>query len=136
MTAAFQWQDDYSVKISAMDAQHMKLFELLNELQAAIASGRDHEAAGDVLRRLVDYTVSHFSAQEMLMEKFKFAGLATHRGEHQVLREQVLAFKKEFDAGNAAITPDLTRFLQRWLVHHIQTVDRRYSDFLCARGAR
>jgi len=136
MTTAFRWQDDYSVKVRAMDEQHKKLFELLNELQNATASGNGHATTGEVLRRLVDYTVHHFSAEERLMEKYRFAGLPTHRGEHTVLRERVLAFQQEFDAGSAEATPELTKFLQRWLTHHILTVDQRYSDFLNAKGIR
>ena len=48
--------------------------------------------------------------------------------------DKVVAFKKDFDAGGASVTPELMKFLQKWLTEHIQTVDRGYSDFLNAKG--
>jgi hemerythrin-like metal-binding protein len=135
MNAAFQWQDSYSVKVLAMDNQHKKLFDLVNELHGAMCSGHGKDVAGGILRRLIDYTVQHFSAEEMLMETYKFPGLAAHRAEHKALTCKVLEFKKEFDAGTCDIIR-LARFLRYWLKDHIQNVDQRYGDFLNRQGVR
>ena len=128
------WQDSYSVNVRAMDAQHKKLFELLNELRCAIEQGRAQDVSGKIIGCLMEYTAYHFSAEEKLLEKYKFAGLPTHRGEHRVLQEKVEKFKQEFDAGNFVAASDLEKFLQRWLTRHIQTVDQRYSSFLNGQG--
>ena len=133
-TGAFQWKESYSVKVEAMDAQHKKLFDLVNELHRAMGTGHGKDIAGDVLKRLVDYTVNHFSAEEKLMEKHNYPGLTAHRAEHKALTEKVIAIKKEFEAGATNVTPQLLTFLQQWLKNHIQTVDQRYSDFLNAHG--
>lgn len=134
MNTAFAWTDRYSVKVTAMDSQHKKLFDLVNQLSLAMDSGRGKDVVGEVLLRLIDYTGYHFSAEEKLMERHKFAGLPTHRGEHRYLSERVQAFKKEFDAGNTNITPELLTFLQKWLTNHIQVVDQKYSGFMNAHG--
>jgi len=117
-----------------MDNQHRKLFELVNELGQALHAGRGSDVVGRILLSLIDYTEYHFLAEEKLMERYKFAGLPTHRGEHKYLTERVQAFEKEFDAGNRDITPQLLMFLQKWLTNHIQVVDQRYGDFLNAQG--
>ena len=134
MSAAFQWKESYSVKVLALDTQHKKLFDLINELHGAMSSGHGKDVAGDVLHRLTDYTVSHFRAEEALMEKYNFPGLAAHRIEHKALTDKVLAFKKEFESGTSVVTPQLMTFLQNWIKDHIQGVDQRYSDFLNAHG--
>lgn len=134
MSATFQWKDSYSVKVAALDNQHKKLFDLVNELHVAMSQGHGKDVAGDVLRRLIDYTVHHFSAEEMLMQKHNFPGLIAHRAEHKALTDKVMAFKKEFDAGTGNVTPQLMTFLQQWLKNHIQTVDQRYGDFLNSHG--
>jgi hemerythrin len=134
MSTAFAWKDSYSVKVMAMDNQHKKLFDLINEFSEAMHSGRGKDVVGDVLLRLIDYTAHHFSAEEKLMERLKYGGLATHRGEHKYLTEKVQTFKKEFDAGNTNITPELLTFLQKWLTNHIQVVDQKYGDFMNAHG--
>jgi hemerythrin len=132
--ARFQWTDRYSVKVEAMDEQHKKLFALINELYGAMIKGHGNDVAGDILRRLIDYTAQHFSAEERLMQKHNYPGLASHRLEHKALTDKVIAFKKEFDAGDTYITPELLTFLQRWLTDHIQKVDKRYGDFLNTQG--
>ena len=134
MSTAFQWKDTYTVKVGAMDNQHKKLFDLVNELEGAMHSGHSRDVMGRVLERLIDYTAQHFTAEEKLMEKHKYPGLPTHRGEHRVLTEKVIGFKKEFDAGNTSIAPQLLTFLQSWLTNHLQTIDQRYSDFMNQHG--
>lgn len=122
------------MKVAALDNQHKKLFDLVNELYIAMSQGHGNDTAGDILRRLIDYTVHHFSAKEMLMQKHIFPGLAAHRAEHKALTDKVLAFKKQFDAGSSNVTPQLLTFLQQWLKNHIQTVDQRHGDFLNSHG--
>ena len=134
MSSVFQWKDSYSVKVSAMDTQHKKLFDLVNELHNAMADGHGKDMAGEVLNRLIDYTVTHFAAEEKLMEKHNYPALVSQRAEHKALTDKVIAFKKEFDAGTSNVTPQLMMFLQQWLRNHIQTVDQRYGDFLNSHG--
>lgn len=136
MDNSFQWSDNYSVKVDAMDTQHKKLFEIIRELYTAMRSGHGKDVAGDVLRRLIDYTVRHFAEEEKLMEKHGYPLLVQHKAEHKALTDKVVAFKKDFDAGTVGITADLMRFLQEWLTNHIQTVDKKYGDFLNSHGVR
>jgi hemerythrin len=136
MGTAFQWNARYSVKVDAMDAQHKQLFEIIRELYTAMRLGHGKEVTGNVLRRLIDYTVYHFAAEEKLMEKNSYALLEAHRVEHRALAAKVVAFKKDFDAGTASITPDLMTFLQNWLTNHILTVDQKYGEFLHSKGVR
>lgn len=134
MDNAFQWNSSYSVKVEAMDIQHKKLFEIVRELYTAMHLGHGKEVAGEVLTRLIDYTVNHFAAEEKLMEKAGYPQLANHRAEHKALTDKVVAFKKEFDGGSSGVTLELMTFLQNWLTNHIRTVDQKYSEFLNAKG--
>ncbi len=136
METAFQWNDSYSVKVYAMDAQHRRLFEIVRELYDAMRSGHGKDVAGGVLRRLIDYTVNHFAAEEKLMKENGYPALAAHCVEHRALEAKVVAFKKDFDTGSNTITPELMKFLQNWLTTHILSVDQKYSDFLNSRGVR
>jgi len=131
---AFEWNDMYSVKVQAMDAQHKRLFEIIRELYTAMRSGHGKEVVGNVLGRLIDYTVSHFKMEEQLMERHKYPNLEAHRVEHRALTDKVVAFKKSFDAGTTGVTPDLMTFLQHWLTSHILTIDQKYGEFLSAKG--
>lgn len=134
MDTAFQWNQSYSVKVDAMDAQHKKLFEIIHELYTAMRSGHGKDVAGEVLSRLIKYTVEHFTAEEKMMEQNGYPGLAAHRLEHRALTDKVKAFKKDFDSGTGVITLELMTFLQDWLTNHIQSVDQKYGAYFNSKG--
>jgi hemerythrin len=134
MDSTFLWKESYSVKVVALDNQHKKLFDIINELYSAMGTGHGRDVAGGVLNKLLNYTVTHFAVEEKLMERHGYPQLASHRAEHKALTDKVLAFKKTFDAGKVNVTPELMTFLQHWLRTHIQTVDQKYSDFLNSHG--
>jgi hemerythrin len=131
---AFQWSASYSVKVEEMDDQHKKLFEIIRELYAAMRAGHGKDVMGEVLRRLIDYTVLHFKAEEKLMEKNGYPALAAHRAEHKALTDKVVTYKRNFDSGTAAMSLELMTFLQDWLQSHIKNVDQKYGDFMNAAG--
>jgi hemerythrin len=134
MSRAFQWKDEYSVGNETLDDQHRLLLEIVRELHSAMAAGHGNDVAGNVLLRLADYSVVHFAAEEDLMKKHGFPQLAAHRAEHRTFTEEILAFKKAFEAGSVNVTPDLVIFLQHWLHEHTQGSDQKYSEFLTSRG--
>lgn len=135
-THAFRWTERYSVHIAAMDRQHRGLFSTVNELNEALAAGRGAEAAEPVLQRLVDYALTHFAAEETLMEKHSFPGLLQHRAEHDAFSEKVTHFIEDFRAGKAGVPVALMFFLQTWLKNHILAMDKEYSTHLNGRGVR
>ena len=132
----YQWKDSCSVKVSSMDADHKRMFEIVRELYTAMRSGQGTEVAGKVLGRLIDHTASHFAAEETLMEQHGYPLLALHRAEHRAMADRVKAFKHDFDAGSSTMLPQLLGFLDGWLKNHTQTVDQKYVAFLNSRGVR
>lgn len=131
----FEWNDSYSVKVGVLDTQHKKLFKVIQDLENAVEAGHGKDKAREVLGRLIEYTVYHFTAEEKLMESHGYPGLSEHRAEHKLLTDKVLQYKKDFEAGNVAI-PTFMAFLQDWLQQHILTVDQKYSDFMNQHGVR
>jgi hemerythrin-like metal-binding protein len=69
MSTTFQWKENYSVKIVALDNHHQKRFELVKELHQAMGSGNGKDVVGDILCRVIEYTAHHFTAEDKLMEK-------------------------------------------------------------------
>jgi hemerythrin len=125
----FEWNDNFSVHIDSVDAQHKKLFSIAEELHKAMAAGKAKPVLGAILDRLVEYTATHFEHEERLMRIHDYPGLARHRAEHEVLKKQVLDFRADFEAGRAALTVDLMIFLRNWLQKHIKSSDTQYAPF-------
>jgi hemerythrin-like metal-binding protein len=128
------WNEEFSVEVQAIDRQHQKLFQMMNELHDAMKVGNGSKLAPAILTRLVAYAREHFATEEALMKHARYPGLAAHRAEHDQLTQQVAKMVKDFADGNAAITTSLLDFLRNWLRSHILTRDKSYTAHLRAAG--
>ena len=134
MAGPFDWSEQYSVKVTSLDGQHQRLFSTADRLQQALGTGNANSVVDDVLKQLVQYTITHFAAEETLLRKNGYPELAAHLSEHQALRVKLELFQKQYAAGDRKIPGKLMMFLIHWLKGHILKTDRRYSDFLNSRG--
>ena len=66
--AFVNWSDEMSVGVATMDSQHQRFFQLINQLYAAMKSGKGSGVLGTILAELAQYTEYHFSAEERLLE--------------------------------------------------------------------
>ena len=134
--ATFVWNDAYSVKVQQFDAQHRKLFEIINSLADAMRVGKGEDVIRDVVGQLAVYTRTHFLQEEVAMKQTGYPDLASHQDQHNKLMADVEKYKKELDEGRKPNTVAVLTFLQNWLVQHIQKSDKKYSDHLNAHGVR
>ncbi|KAF0219430.1 MAG: hemerythrin family [Geobacteraceae bacterium] len=132
--ALLTWNDGYSVKVKQFDDQHKKLIDLVNQLHDAMKVGKGGQIIGDVLKALIDYTGTHFAAEERLMKLHSYPDYEAHKKEHNMLVMQVLDVQKKYQEGNAPITQNIMNFLKEWLVKHIQGDDKKYGPFLNGKG--
>ena len=71
----FCWTERYSVNIAVLDRQHQALIDTVNELKDALTSGQGSGVVAEVLKKLSDYALNHFAAEELLMTEHAFPGL-------------------------------------------------------------
>ncbi|MFO1501785.1 MAG: bacteriohemerythrin [Verrucomicrobiota bacterium] len=126
------WTDALSVGVPAMDLHHKKLVDLVNQLHAAMRSGKGRAAVGAALDELAEYVVYHFSAEEKLMESHRCPGLADQRAAHGKLLETVGQLRSQFASGRQGLGPEVLLMLQDWLVNHIQKKDKVCMASVCA----
>lgn len=134
--ALFAWDNSYSVSVAQFDAQHKKLFRLINDLNDAMTTGKGQMALRRTLQELVAYTSTHFAAEEAAMVWTAYPDLEAHRLEHEKLKAKVLEFTREFESGMTQISVDVLFFLRDWLMNHIATTDKKYADCLNKAGLR
>ena len=130
------WKPEYSVGIAACDEDHKKLLDLALRLAKALRKVRVKTEAAEVLEELADYTQTHFTREEGLMEKHDYPGLEAHKQEHELMIRKVAEFKENFEQNDIKVSKEALRFLQEWLVSHINTTDKRYTQFLNDKGER
>ena len=124
------WSDSYSIKVPAMDEQHKKLIALMNELFDYQKQGKGKEIIEKTLKGLVDYTRTHFAAEERFLQQNKYPKLAEHQGIHKNLLGQVQKYMDKYKAGESVIAAELNNFLKDWLIKHIMNIDMEYGKFI------
>ena len=117
------WNGALATGNADIDAQHRKLIELANAVNAAMQRGEERSAIGAVLDELVRYTAFHFGFEEDMMKKANYPDFFRHQQQHKQLVADVLAHKTRFDAGQA-LSSELLSFLRDWLVNHIMKTDK------------
>lgn len=131
------WQEEYSVGVKEMDAEHAALVDMIS---------RAHEAANgglvnihlmiDVVHGMADYAKVHFATEESLMKEHCYPGLHEHVSQHEAFVEQVENYKrKPFQEWEKSPTK-VFRFLADWLVDHILGTDKELGAFLNEKGVK
>jgi hemerythrin len=126
----FAWNESFSVGNREIDEQHKRLFTIVADLHTAMKNGQSRAILGEILDRLVDYTVKHFVAEESFMRTHGYAELPQHRLIHDQFTSRIRKFQEEHKSGAVLVNVELMDFLQRWLVNHIQGVDMKYASLL------
>ncbi len=134
----FKWKENFSVNVKSVDEQHEELFRLGSELYALVSAkdGVDrYDDIMEVIGRLADYTVEHFTFEEGLMQENGYDDFDNHKKQHDAFVDKVKSIKAEdVDMRQKKVGMDLIVFIANWIENHILVTDMKYKDFLNARG--
>lgn len=125
-----KWDKSYSVGVRMIDAQHKKLFEMLNELHK-IAKGIDGENAEpleNIILILAAYVDFHFRTEEEYFEKFDYEKTKEHMTQHKFYADKIREFKEKYKKGEKGLAGELIIFLEDWIKYHIKINDRKYAE--------
>jgi hemerythrin len=128
MAQFLNWTPDLSVGIEVIDSQHKRIVEYINLLHEA-RMRNDKESIARVIEELVDYTLSHFSFEESMMEEAKYRFVAPHKKVHELFVRRVGEYQQRFKLGEdvATVATDMQNTLVTWLMNHIKREDMDYS---------
>ncbi|MDR3139217.1 MAG: bacteriohemerythrin [Treponema sp.] len=127
-----EWEDRYSLGIPLIDEQHKKLVDMTNDLYRGCLQG--DEAARDYFMKAVhgtvDYVKYHFAAEEKILEKIRYPGLAEHKREHEGFVKKVFEDVKSFEEGRKFVPNLFVRYLKDWILAHIAVEDKKYAEYI------
>ncbi len=132
----FTWNDSYSVSVAAMDNQHKKIFDLINQLHTAMSAGKGKEVINPVLDEMLNYTKTHFTAEEKVLEKYNYPGLDEQKKQHAIYIQKVAEMQEKAKNGSLTLSLEASQFLKDWLLNHILVIDKRYAEFLNEKGEK
>lgn len=130
---AFVWDQHFVTGLDDVDEQHQGLVALFNELSRTLFAAEtdpdtDYEPQlRDVFKRLVAYTVYHFTEEEALMvsKGVESRHIEAHKSLHRQFVQQVgTMWASRYSATAAASGDGITSFLTAWLGLHILGIDQ------------
>jgi len=124
------WNEELSVGVAGIDRQHRHLMRLINEVDEVIQEGGAYEQFSPTLNELIDYTHSHFSNEEELLEKNHCPDIGNHKKAHARLLEELLNWKETAERTKNEDMGEHMMFLRVWFPGHILGVDKKHSDYL------
>lgn len=131
-----EWNDSLSVNIETIDEQHKVLVDMINNFYTHIVDKSNKELMADLIAKMKDYTVYHFSYEEKLLEENGYKESERHKEEHQVFIDKVEDLEKRYNQGQIVLSLEVTNFLKNWLTNHIKGTDMEYSEYLVEKGVK
>ncbi len=130
------WKDEYSVGLDSIDQQHKKLLGLINQLQTAVDYSTGEEFEREALDELVDYTKTHFTYEEGLMEQNDYPDFVPHKAQHEAMIKKVEEVLAEYEKDHDTAMRNAADYLKEWLINHINGTDKQYSSYLIGKGVK
>lgn len=123
-----EWDDRFSVNISQIDKAHKEFIDNINKAIVVRQHNKNHEELVEVLNEAIHHVSKHFIIEEIYMIKFNYPEYHYHRTEHFNFTIKTITYLNRIANGNAQIADKMLKYLEQWLVNHIQETDRKYID--------
>jgi hemerythrin-like metal-binding domain len=124
------WNFKYELGIESIDSDHQNLVRIIDDLIGALAEGKGNAITEPLLKKLSDYTISHFRREEFLMKSANYDDLESHMSQHQLFIEKIKEFQQKHKSGFEGVAIEMMKFLKEWLVNHILVIDKKYQGVI------
>ena len=128
--ALIEWQDSFSVGVEKLDADHKRLFDIINRVDVAEKAGKSVQWVLEELRNYAEY---HFRGEEELMKAADYPEIEEHMRQHKAFVEWLATVERTYNLAPDAhfhIAESVNEYLRDWWTHHILLVDMQYKGRL------
>lgn len=124
------WDDSYKLGVPIIDAQHEKLFEIINSYHDSKIS------TDDAFTSLVSYIEFHFKTEEYYFAKFNYELTPEHQAGHKYYQNLIFEMHEEYlkDRLNESTRVKIEEFVRDWISEHIKVRDVMYKDCFIENG--
>ena len=129
------WTSDLDTGFEDIDEQHRQLVDYTNKLYDA-KEANDKEGIEREFQHLIDYTVEHFSYEEMMLEEAQYRLVEQHRKVHQNFVNRLNTLQARYHNGDEEAVEEVIGLCEGWLFRHIHINDHGYIDSVKASGIR
>jgi len=135
MENLLEWKEEYAMGFEQIDSQHRKIFNIINNLNAALKEQHGKDVIADTLNELVQYADYHFKYEEVMFAEFHYEGSVEHIAEHNAYCEKMARFILENKETNT-LPYRVLDFLIEWWTDHITGSDREYIQCFKEHGVK
>ena len=99
----YEFTEDCMLHIDAIDEEHKRLFQMINEAFELVEKTEDVTAIGQsLIANLKDYAATHLAHEEAYMESINDPELALQKNEHAAFTKKVNEFQLDNSSMEAA----------------------------------
>ncbi len=124
------WNDSFLIGVKIIDDQHKKLFGMVDEFYLRLADSNNEGPIIMLVKGLKEYSRIHFSTEEMLMEKYAFPGIKSHKASHVSFVNQVAVYEAKLKGNGVLMPMEMAKFLKNWIAQHVASEDKLISAYL------
>jgi hemerythrin len=127
---AYKRKNVSPVYFPALDAEHLEISNVVEELRLAVAAGAPAGLVQAAVQRLAAHAAAHFAYEERMMRASRYYAYAWHLQSHDAARKRVRRAADCAEAGNASGVSEIADFCRGWLRDHTGLHDRMMSAYL------
>lgn len=127
------WDISYELGIPVVDEQHKHLVYLCNNFRDKLTNRSSNEGAtwqnalSEALRETVQYTKTHFSTEEKLMQASAYPNYEYHKRCHHEFIDTITHILESFNIATLETAYEFSAYLKEWILTHIAYEDRQFQ---------
>ncbi len=125
----FDFDLEFKLGIEAIDNEHIKLVDMLNQTHALLSEGKKDEARVYFGQTLSEYVNEHFTNEEKFMESIGYPGLDEHKKIHENFKKSFQELAPTIDSFDEAAFRKALSDAFTWIISHIGKTDKKYVTF-------
>ena len=130
----YEWHSIYDLSVPEIDGDHRVMLDLVNKIALAIRAG-NKEGREKSISRLLEFSLSHFSREEQLLNSWGYSEIDAHQQYHASIYQKALG-----NFGKLNVLPanegleELCHEALAYLIDDVIRGDMKIKSFLIERG--
>lgn len=129
----FTWTPEHSIGVKIFDDEHQHYFVIANKIYDLLDSGSpSRELLLSEVSALTYYALFHLASEEAAFYQYNFPGTQAHLLAHNVLRQKISEYLSICQLPETDLSSEVRKlvdFASNWLVAHINSTDKLYTEF-------
>ncbi len=115
--------------VNEINSLNKAFFELSDQV-FKLSDSEDLKKIYVLTNELQRYIEKHIKLEEDFMEKINMPNMQSHIIQHKFFVQKINEIKHELEYKNTFVLNNLSTFLKKWHILHINTSERQYKEIL------